>query len=116
MSGFSAISSGASNTIYIYYASLNDPITDISDQPSLIFDFMLVYYTSPTIGNYHIYQMTGYGSITFIAGLSFIASTGSFTPSSLSVLGVGAYSLTIAPSALNLPYEDGTIVNFYLEY
>jgi hypothetical protein len=77
---------------------------------------MLVYYTSPTIGNFHIYQMTGYGSLTFIPGLSFVATTDSFTPSSLVVSGTGDYSLTITPSGLNLPYQDGTIVTFYLEY
>ena len=116
MSGFNAISSGASNTIYIYYANLVNAILDTSVEPTLIYDFMLVYYTSPTIGNYHIYQMSSYSSLTFISGLSFVATTGSFTPSSLAVLGSGTYSLTISPSALNLPYEDGTIVTFYLEY
>jgi hypothetical protein len=116
MSGFSAILSGSSNTIYLYYTVLNSDILDTTEQPSLIYDFMLVYYTSPSIGNYHIYQMTGYGSITFIAGLTFVPTSGSYTPSSLNVLGVGSYSLTIAPSELNLPYEDGTIVTFYLEY
>lgn len=116
MSGFSAISSGASSTIYIYYSNLVRAILDTTVEPSLIYDFMLVYYTSPTIGNFHIYQMTGYNSLTFISGLSFVATSGPFTPSSLAVLGTGSYSLTISPSALNLPYEDGTIVTFYLEY
>jgi hypothetical protein len=77
---------------------------------------MLVYYTSPTIGNYHIYQMTGYNSLTFISGLTYTATSGSFTPSSLIVLAASSYSLTISPSTQNLPYENGTIVTFYLEY
>jgi hypothetical protein len=116
MSGFSSISSGASSTIYIYYTNLVNAILDTTELPSLIYDFMLVYYTSPTIGNYHIYQMTGYDSITFIAGLTFVATTGSFAPVGLNVLDVGSYSLTIVPSAVNGAYESDTVVTFFLEY
>lgn len=116
-SGMSAIAAGATNTITIYNAYLNEviPFTPTNTEASVVYEFMLAHYTTGTFGNLHTVDRFRTASLTFVPGVLAAENTGAaFTPSSTAV-GAAANIPTVTVTAGGA-WEDNSELYFYFEF